>query len=214
MGGPGSGPKKGQRRNKNKTMAESAGYVDEYVPRVFPRDIIDDIGEFDDPDRDKMGSSGGDRKYTKELVTAILDAILNGVHVRTTTDALGIHERTYYRWIEQKEDFKTLTRMAKARDLAEAMKMLTRLGAQSQNPNVLAIIAKLNNSAREYDWGKQDGKIDMTVRIEGAVDVNHILRDPKLIELENELEARRQQIEDGIIEGDYKELPPHEEQAS
>jgi hypothetical protein len=210
MGGPGSGPKKGQRsKNRYKSFRKAAGYEEEkepYVAPIFPREVIDEIGVFDDPDREQTYPRHGDRSYTKTNVTAILDAILRGVHIRAATGALGINERTYYKWIDSRPDFKSLTDMAKAITASHMMEALNRLAMHDDN--VLAMIAWLNNQGRDFDWGKGE-RVDVNVQITGSVDVQHLLSDPRLIELENEAEARRQQLEDGSIEAEFKELPAH-----
>jgi hypothetical protein len=200
MGGPGSGPKKGQRRNKYaKSFRDAAGYEEDLQPLIFPRDIIAQHLVLDE----------NDKKYNEKVVTYILDEMSNGASVVAVMDALGIHERTYYRWMETRPDFKTLVTIAEGMMAVRADKQLIHLGIDLNNP--VALVMWLNAHGKRYGYGRQDVRIDHNIHLDGAVDVNHILRDPKLIALENELEARRQQIEDGIIDGDFRELPPHEE---
>ncbi len=70
--------------------------------------------------------------------------------------------------------------------------------------SVQAAIAWLEKRMPEV-WGREATKIELEVS--GGVDVNHILSDPRLIEEVSRHEALMQQIEDGVIEGEFRQLP-------
>lgn len=208
MGGPGSGPKKGQRKNKYKTMAEAAGYEPEYVPPIFPREVIDAVGIFEEDDRDQTFPRTGNRKYTRELVTVILDAVRRGTTIRIICDAIGLNERTYFKWVESRPDFATLTKMANAQTLQEAESSLMRIGIQQDN--VLALIAILNNKGRDYGWGRGE-RGDININLTTGINVQKILLSPEAIEHASALEAATQQEE--FIEGEIvPALPEHVEE--
>lgn len=207
MGGPGSGPRKGQpRKKKYKSFREAAGYDDTppFVPPIFPREVIDAVGVFEDEERDQTFPRTGNRKYTKHFVTLILDGIRRGGSIRIICDAVNLNERTYFHWVEQRPDFKALTRMANAQTLQDAETALYRIGIDQDN--VLALIAIMNNKGREYGWGKGES-IDVNLSIGGGINVQHILLSPEAIEAASRLEAATQQEEMDVIEGQFQEVP-------
>jgi len=57
-------------------------------------------------------------------------------------------------------------------------------------------------------WGREATRIE--VELTGAVDVNHILSDPRLILEANRHEAMLQQLEDDAIDAEFRELPAHD----
>ncbi len=209
MGGPGSGPKKGQKRKSHyKSFREAAGYDPEFVIPTFDRDIIKAIGIFDDADREQTFPHSGNRKYNETMVTHLLDAVLRGIGIRIACDAVGLNERTYYHWIQQRPDFAALVAIAEGKYGEQVEEKLFLIGMRDDN--VLALIAAANNKLRKYGWGK-DSRTDINIHLEGAVDVNHILSDPARILEANRHEAEMQRLEDEAIEGEFRELPAHGE---
>ena len=211
MGGPGSGPRKGQKKkSRYKSFEEAAGYEPEFVPPTFDRDIIKAIGVFDDPDAEQTYPRSGNRKYNETMVGHLLDAVLRGIGIRIACDAVGLNERTYYHWIEQRPDFAALVTIAEGKYGSQVEEKLYLIGMRDDN--VLALIAAANNKLRKYGWGK-DTRTDINIRLEGAVDVTHILSDPQRILEANRHEAELQRLEDEAIDTDFRELPAHGERA-
>lgn len=210
MGGPGSGPrKKGEpkkeaapRRNRHrKTFRQAAGYDDDppYEPPTFPRELIDQIGVFDDPNAPQTFPRTHDLKYSPELLQHLLNAVLRGISIRIVCDAVGLGERSYFRWRETRPDFDELVVIAEGMYGMQVEEKLHQIG--QRDDNVLALIAAANNKLRKYGWGKGD-RVDMTLRIEGGIDVNHILADPARRAAASAFEAAMQQdaIEGEIVE--------------
>jgi len=93
--------------------------------------------------------------------------------------------------------------LAEVRIASNMLRLATGVGPQAAQAATLI-------AERQLGWNKEN-----VLRIEGDIDhhldVKHTLSDERLIELENEAEARRQQIEEGIIDAEFRELPPHDE---
>ncbi len=220
MGGPGSGPrKKGEpkkgaaprnrhKKKREKTLRESAGYEGEpepYVPRIFPRNLIDEYGVFDDPDRKQTFPRTGSHKYEKELITNILDEMANGASIIAVCDAFGLGERTFHNWMQTRADFKTLVTMAEGMISVLVDKHLIHLGLDWDDTT--ALIMHQNAHAKRYGYGKSE-QLDVNIQVGGTVDVNHLLRSPESRAAISTIEAGLQ----NVIEGEIvkpKQLPEH-----
>jgi hypothetical protein len=211
MGGPGSGPKKGQKKkSRYKTFKEVADDRPDFVIPTFDRAIIKAIGIFEGPDIHHTYPRSGNRKYTEEMVANLLDAVLRGINIRIACDAVGLNERTYYHWIENRPDFAALVAIAEGKYGSQVEEKLFLIGMRDDN--VLALIAAANNKLRKYGWGK-DTRTDINIRLEGGVDVTHILSDPSRILEANRHEAELQRLEDEAVDADFRELPAHVEES-
>jgi hypothetical protein len=211
VGGPGSGPKKGQKkRNRYKSFEEAAGYEPEFVPPTFDREIIKAIGVFSEDGNHEFPRSGN-RKYKFEMVGHLLDEVVRGVSIRIACDAVGLDTTTYFAWVRNRPDFADLVTIAEGLYATQIEKKLYEIGMRDDN--VLALIAAANNKLRKYGWGK-DTRTEINIHLEGAADVNHILSDPQRILEANRHEAELQRLEDEAIEGKFRVLPKHDEEQS
>ncbi len=145
----------------------------------------------------------------EERVGIMLDKVLRGSAPRAAAIAVGIEGHAFSKRMETDSRFRELVLRAAHEAESSVAQNLYRLATGNSPQSAQAAIAWLEKRHPEI-WGREPQRIE--VEVSGSVDVAHILSDPRLIELENEAEARRQQIESGqIIEGDFRELPAHDE---
>ena len=54
-------------------------------------------------------------KYTPELVEQLIKYIETGNYIETACDAVGISKQTFYRWLEEKNDFSDAIKKAESK---------------------------------------------------------------------------------------------------
>jgi hypothetical protein len=85
--------------------------------------------------------------------------------------------------------------------------------ATSLSPNAVQALSFILERQHSEGWARENVlriEDDLSIAV-GLERARHILSDPRLIALENEMEMRRQMIEDEAIEGEFRELPSHDE---
>jgi hypothetical protein len=141
----------------------------------------------------------------EDLQMAVLvDKILRGSAPRAAAISVGITSKQFTNRMESDPKFRDLVLQAAHQAEGSVSENLYRAATGNSPQNVQAAIAWLEKRHPEL-WGRETQRIELEVS--GGVDVNHILSDPRLIEEVSRHEALMQQIEDGVIEGEFRQLP-------
>jgi hypothetical protein len=143
-----------------------------------------------------------------DQLATMIDKILRGSAPRAAAIAVGITSHQFGKRMESDATFKGLVLRAAHEAESSVAQNLYRMAVGNSPQAAQSAIAWLNARVPD-DWSPNRQKIN--IEVSGRVDVTRILSDERLIELESELEARRQQIEDGVIEGEFRQLPSHDE---
>jgi hypothetical protein len=194
-------------RRKGKTLRESAGYKeDTFVPREFPREIIAEMIQVDEPAVHHSYPRMGDRKYTVERVTAILDAIVNSMPPAQACEIVDIDKRTFYRWKAERPDFLRLVTRAQAYLVKDYTGMIHRAAPD----NWTAAMTFLERQFPD-EFSRKD-RVQHVHEGEVGLNIQAILQSAESIAAASALEAALQQEEDLALEGEIiKELPAHVE---
>lgn len=132
-----------------------------------------------------------------EQLEVLIDKVLRGSAPRAAAIAVGIESREFTRRMERDEHFRSLVLRAAHEAESSVAQNLYRLGTGMSPQAAQSAIAWLEK--RMEDWRPNAQRIE--VEVSRGVDVNYILANPKLIELENELEAARQVAEEAALRG-------------
>jgi hypothetical protein len=166
---------------------------DGYRPATFRTVAQDEIDEL--PPQPK---GGHEFKFNLVRVQTILNAIVSGMPNDYAAVEAGIDHTTFYDWMNRFPKFNALVFEAQA---ARFRVYMTHIAKNAPfNPIAAAIILERLDPKH---FGRKD-KVEHTVEVTGGVNIQHILIDPRNIELVSELEQRLQSGE--IIEGTAREL--------
>jgi hypothetical protein len=153
------------------------------------------------PERQRLLDLASDDQQLEVMI----DKILRGSAPRAAAIAVGISGHQFLKRMESDVPFRDLVLQAAHQAESSVAENLYRAATGVSPQNVQAAIAWLEKRHPEL-WGREAQRIE--IELTGAVDVNHILSDPRLIEEASRHEAILQQIEDGTyIEGEFRELP-------
>jgi hypothetical protein len=137
----------------------------------------------------------------------MIDKILRGSAPRAAAIAVGISGHQFLKRMESDVPFRDLVLQAAHQAESSVAENLYRAATGVSPQNVQAAIAWLEKRHPEL-WGREAQRIE--IELTGAVDMNHILSDPRLIEEVSRHEGRMQQLEDAI-DAEFHELPSHDE---
>src|SRR5438105_296059 len=130
-----------------------------------------------------------------QLLEVLVDKVLRGSAPRAAAIAVGMSGKVFSKRMESDEKFRDLVLRAAHEAESSVAQNLYRMATGNSPQAAQSAIAWLNARVPD-DWSPTRQKIE--VEVSGQVDVMHILSSPRLIELENQLEAERQQLEDRL----------------
>jgi hypothetical protein len=150
---------------------------------------------------------------TIERVQDLATARLNGASRAGAWKTIGVDPNVGGEMVREDRDLRRVLQWAEGVNELRLAANATRI-ATGLSPNAVAALSFMLE--RQHDWTRE-----ATFRIEGEIEhrvgIEYLLADPRLIELENELEARRQQLEEAAlrrlpvpetIEGEFVDVPP------
>jgi hypothetical protein len=173
-------------------LIANAGDAAPHIPTV------DDLEELFVPNVQPHG------KYRWPLVKALLETVMRGVPPKWAARRVGIGERMYYRWIQERPDFAAMVEAVEARRM-EYLTELVMLAAPDNWAAAMTMLERLHPA----DFGRKD-RIEHQYTGEVKIDVRQILVSQETIDAASNLERALQQ--GNIIEGEIvPNLPPHEE---
>jgi hypothetical protein len=143
-----------------------------------------------------------------QQMETLIHKVLRGSAPRAAAIAVGITSKQFSTRLERDEKFRDLVLRAAHEAEGSVAENLYAQATGRSPQNVQAAIAWLEKRMPEA-WGREAQRIE--IELTGAVDVNHILSNPKLIEEVSRHEARMQQLEDEAIDAEFRELPSHDE---
>jgi hypothetical protein len=166
---------------------------DDFQPATFRTITADDIDPL--PPQPKGGRP---HKFSVARVQIILNAITSGMPADYAAVEAGIDEATFYDWMNRHPLFAALVFEAQAARFRHYMTHIAK--AAPNNPIAAAIVLERLDPKH---FGRKD-KVEHTMQVQGGVNIQHILIDPRNIELVSELEQRLQSGD--VIEGEAREL--------
>jgi hypothetical protein len=153
------------------------------------------------PERQRLLDLASDDQQLEVMI----DKILRGSAPRAAAVSVGITSKQFSTRLENDLAFRDLVlRAAHQAEGGVAEALYTQAIGRSPQ-SVQAAIAWLEKRHPEL-WGREAQRIE--IELTGAVDVNHILSDPRLIAEANRHEAMLQALEDGeTVDAEFRELP-------
>jgi hypothetical protein len=173
------------------------------LPRLHPSDQGPARGGIATTERQRLIDLAGD-----EQLAVMIDKILRGSAPRAAGIAVGITSHQFGKRLESDALFRDLVLRAAHEAESSVAQNLYRAATGNSPQNVQAALGWLEKRHPEL-WGREAQRIE--IELTGAVDVNHILSNPKLIEEVSRHEARMQQLEDEAIDAEFRELPSRDE---
>jgi hypothetical protein len=143
----------------------------------------------------------------------LVDKILRGSAPRAAALAVGMSGKVFAKRLETDATFRDLVLRAAHEAESSVAQNLYRLAIGNSPQAAQSAIAWLNARVPD-DWSPNRQKID--IEVSGGVDVMAILASPRLIELESQMEAERQRLEEAqrlelpAPKGDVIDLEPIE----
>jgi hypothetical protein len=143
-----------------------------------------------------------------QQMEVLIEKVLKGSAPRAAAISVGITSKQFSTRMENDPEFRNLVfRSAHQAEGSVAENLYAQATGRSPQ-NVQAAIAWLEKRMPEV-WGREAQRLE--IEVTGAVDVNHILSDPRLILEVNRHEAELQRLEDDAIDAEFRQLPSHDE---
>ena len=166
---------------------------------LIAKPTVDDLEELFEPNP----SGGG--KYTWPTVRKLLETILRGVPAKWAARRVGIGERMYYHWLQDKPAFAAMVEATEARRM-EYLTELVMLAAPDNWAAAMTLLERLHPA----DFGRKD-RIEHQYTGEVKIDVRRVLVSEDAINAASNLERALQAGD--VIEGEIiRELPEHSEE--
>jgi hypothetical protein len=147
----------------------------------------------------------GREKYDWTIVKPLLEAIARGMPARWASRRVGITDRTYYRWQQEREDFAAMVETMEARRM-EYLTNLIMVAAPDNWAAAMTMLERLHPS----DFGRKD-RVDHHYTGEVGIDVRKVLISDEAI---NAASAFERALQEGkVLEGEVvRQLPEHSEE--
>lgn len=169
----------------------------EEVGIVVPRPTVDDLEEMFVPNEAAWG------KYRWPTVKRLFETMMRGVPAKWAARSVGIGERQYYAWIQERPDFAAMVEIVEARRM-EWLTELVMLAAPDNWAAAMTMLERLHPS----DFGRKD-RVEHQYTGEIKIDVRKVLVSDDAIEAASALERA---LQDGsVVDAEFTALPEHVE---